>query len=255
MTTQTMNHPALRSRVLPLRPMPLLVALVAVDLALVAASVVRLVVAGHSFTDPWLLETDGGWAEVFGYVQQGAIALLLLVLAVLTRRLVFVPWAALFAFALADDSLRLHENKGAWLAEMLDRKLWFPDSLLGLRANDLGEMIVWGLLAVAPLAAVALLHRRGDAWTRRAGVGLAVLTAAYVFFGAVVDQFHVLFLDSWLGDVVGTVEDGGELIVLSVVVVYVVGRIASARRRPERLLDEDRAPVATLTAPGAHAAS
>jgi hypothetical protein len=57
---------------------------------------------------------------------------------------------------------------------------------------------------------------------------MAVLVAAYVFFGAVLDQVHVLFLDSWFGDVVGTLEDGGELLVLSATVVFVAGRLLAA---------------------------
>jgi hypothetical protein len=63
---------------------------------------------------------------------------------------------------------------------------------------------------------------------------MAGLLAAYVFFGAVLDQVHVLFLDSWLGDVLGTLEDGGELLVLSTTVVYVVGRLLAARTTAER---------------------
>ena len=158
--------------------------------------------------------------------------MLLLALSWVTRYRLWVAYAGLFARALADDALRLHENKGAWLADRLAAHLWFPsDGFLGLRANDLGELLVWGLLAAVPVAAAVLLHRRGDRWNRRAGLGMAVLVAAYVFFGAVLDQVHVLFLDSWFGDVLGTVEDGGELVVLSVSVTYVLGRLADRRRR------------------------
>ena len=39
-----------------------------------------------------------------------------------SRRPIWAGWAALFLAALADDQMRLHENKGAWLAE----KLRFP---------------------------------------------------------------------------------------------------------------------------------
>jgi hypothetical protein len=213
-----------------LGPVPLLAALVGVDLALVCASVVRLVTAGPSLTDPWLLETDRGWAECAGYAQQAVLAVLLLALAGLTRHLVWAAYAVLFASALADDALRLHENEGAWLADRLAAHLWFPpDGFLGLRADDLGELLVWGLLAAVPVAAAVLLHRRSDHWNRRASHGMAVLVAAYVFFGAVLDQAHVLVLDSWLGDVLGTLEDGGELVVLSASVVYVVGRLAALR--------------------------
>jgi hypothetical protein len=244
MTAET-NRPPLRTRLGSHGPMSLLAALVAIDLAFIAASVFRLVVSGASLTDRWLLETDRGWAEYFGYAQQIALAGLLLVLWRRTRHLVWATYAVLFLCALADDYLRLHERKGAWLAE----KLAFPEGVLGLRADDLGEMLVWGLLAAAPVAAAFLLHRRSDAWNRRASLGMAALVAAYVFFGAVVDQVHVLFLDSWLGDVIGTVEDGGELLVLSATVVYVVGRLAEIRRRPTA------ATRATLVAAGSETRS
>ncbi|WP_448611596.1 hypothetical protein [Geodermatophilus sp. URMC 60] len=231
MTTDTTTRPTVRARIASMGPVPLLGVLVAVDLALVVASVVRLVTAGPSSTDPWLLETDGGWAEYVGYVQQGALAVLLLALCWATRHLVWAAYAVLFLSALADDFLRLHENQGAWLADRLAARLWFPpDGFLGLRASDLGELLVWGLLAAVPVAAAVLLHRRGDAWNRRASLGMAGLIAAYVFFGAVLDQAHVLFLDSWFGDVLGTLEDGGELLVLSTSVVYVVGLLPTRRR-------------------------
>lgn len=231
MTTVATARPAVRTRLGSLGPVPLLAALVAVDLALVGASVVRLVTAGPSPTDPWLLESDGGWAEYAGYAQQAALAVLLLVLCRATRHAVWAAYAAVFLCALADDSLRLHESKGAWLAGQLAEDLWFPaDGFLGLRANDLGELLVWGLLAAVPVAAALLLHLRSDRWNRRASLGMAGLVAAYVFFGAVLDQAHVLFLGGWFGDVLGTLEDGGELLVLSTTVVYVVGRLAAVRR-------------------------
>jgi hypothetical protein len=234
MTTDPTARPTVRARLAALGPLPVLVALVAVDLALVGVSVARLVTAGPSLTDPWLLETDGGWAEHAGYAQQATVALLLLALCWATRHLVWAAYALVFVSALADDALRLHENEGAWLADRLAARLWFPpDGFLGLRANDLGELLVWGLLAVVPLTAAVLLHRRADARNRRASLGMAGLLAAYVFFGAVLDQVHVLFLDSWFGDVLGTLEDGGELLVLSASVVFVLGRLLGVRATAE----------------------
>lgn len=231
MTTDTSTRPTLRARIAPLGPAPLLAVLVALDLTLIAVGLVRLEVAGPSPTDPWLLETDAGVAEYAGYVQQASLAVLLLALCWAARHLVWVAYAVLFLCALADDYLRLHETKGAWLADRLAAHLWFPsDGFLGLRANDLGELLVWGLLAAVPVLAAVLLHRRSDGWNRRASLGMAALIAVYVFFGAVLDQVHVLFHDSWIGDVIGTLEDGGELLTLSASVVYVVGRLGGRLR-------------------------
>jgi hypothetical protein len=161
---------------------------------------------------------------------------------VLARRPIWAGFAALFLAALADDEMRLHENKGAWLAE----KLRFPEGVLGLRANDLGEMFVWGLLAAVPLAVLVFFYRRSDRWTRRAGIGLAVLVAGYVFFGGVVDQLHVLFLGGPLENAVGTIEDGGELVVLSLTLAYVVAlhrRLRRDRRARAASADPAAAPA------------
>jgi hypothetical protein len=232
--------------------LPVLLVLLVADLAFAAASVAHLIGADDAGdrTGPWILETDGGYAEQFGYLQQAAIAVLLVVLAFLARRPLFVAWASVYACALADDSLRLHENKGAWLADRLGERLWFPDGLLGLRANDLGEILVWGLLAVVPLAAVVLLHRRSDPAGRRTSLGLAVLLAAYVVVGGVVDQLHVLVMDTAIGDAVGTLEDGGELVVLSLTVAYAAARVLAALRRTP-VADSDGSPAAPLAATGA----
>jgi hypothetical protein len=218
-----------RSRIAGLGPVRLLAALVAVDLVLVGISLTRSLVVGDSLDDPWLLETDRGWSEFVGYAHQGTAAVLLLALAYVSRHALWAAFAAILLCALADDFLRLHENYGGWLADRLEVRLGFPESVAGLRTSDLGEMAVWGVLAVVPVLAALLLYSRSDAPNRRAGRVMAGLLAAYVFFGAVVDQLHVLFLDSWVGDLVGAMEDGGELVVLSLCVVYALGLLAAAR--------------------------
>lgn len=234
MTTRESRSPSVLARIGPLLSVRLLVPLLVVDLAFVVASVVHEVRYGIDLRapSPWLLEADGGYSETWGYVLQAALAVSLVAVAVLSRRPVWVGWAALFAAALADDKLRLHENKGAWLADRLGERLWFPpDGFLGLRANDLGEILVWGLLSVVPLGVVALCLLRSDHRTRRANLGLAVLVAAYVFFGGVVDQLHVLVLDTPLAGSLGTVEDGGELVVLSLTLSYVVALLRRVVRK------------------------
>ena len=234
------GRPAIRS----LFTWPLLIGLVLVDLAFVIVSVVYQSRNGIDVLNPspWVLEADGGYSEIWSYATEAALVLSLLALAVLTRRPIWAGWSTLFLAALADDEMRLHESKGAWLAE----KLRFPEGVLGLRANDLGEMFVWGLLAIVPLAIVIFFFRRSDRWTRRASIGMAVLVAAYVFFGGVVDQLHVLFLGGPLENAVGSLEDGGELIVLSVTLSYVVAlhlRLRRGRRSPSTGADPAAVPA------------
>ena len=247
MIMQESRSPSVLARIGSLLSMRLLVPLVVVDLAFVVGSVVQEARFGIDLQDPspWLLEADGGYSETWGYLLQAALAASLVTLAVLSRRPVWLGWAALFAAALADDKLRLHENKGAWLADRLGERLWFPpDGFLGLRANDLGEILVWGLLSVVPLTVVALCLRNSDHRTRRANLGVAVLVAAYVFFGGVVDQLHVLVLDTPLAGSTGTVEDGGELVVLSLTLAHVATLLRRAvRARRARSTGAEPAPA------------
>ncbi len=216
---------------LPVSPV-VLVVLVAVDLALVVASAAVDSPGTGPGDGALALETDGGLVEYVGYLHQLVLAVLLLTVWRLGGRRVWVAWATVFALALADDSARLHETVGDRLADGLG----LPDGVAGLRADDLGELVVWALLAVVPLVWIVRLHRRSDRVTRVASLRLAALVAAYAFFGVVVDQVHAMARDgSWAG-VLGVVEDGGELLVLSVTLAHVV-TLVGASRRPGRQAD------------------
>jgi len=222
--------------------------LLAADLALVVASGVIRGIGGaddEARLRAWLLETDGGWPERFGYAQQVAVGVLLVLLWHRTRRRVWLAWAGLYSVVLADDSLRLHERLGDQLARALE----LPDGLAGLRGDDLGELTAWGLLAVVPLAVVVRLHRRSDRGTRAASLGLAALACGYAFFGIGVDQLHAAARNGPWELLAGTVEDGGELLALSVTVAYAGTLLGAARRR--RPAGEDGGEVEGEAAAGA----
>ena len=202
-----------------------LVALVAVDVRLVLHAV-ELLAGGVERAHPWLLTTEGGWPERWGYAQQAATALLLVTVAVLRRRWLFAAWAAVFAMALADDALQLHERLGRRLAERWE----LPQGVLGLRAQDLGELAVWGLLAVVPLTVVVVLHLRADRRTRREGLAVAAVVALYALLGIGADQLHVLFGDGPHAGALTVLEDGGELVALSLAVAVAVLLAARGRQ-------------------------
>ncbi|SEO79055.1 hypothetical protein [Trujillonella endophytica] len=205
-----------------------LAVLLPVDLALIAASVAthRAGSGTPEASEIWSVENDSGLAELVGHVHLLALAVLLLTLWRLGGRPVWIAWAALFALALADDRYRLHENQGHRLADLLH----LPRELAGLRAGDLGELVVWGLLAVLPLLAIGGLHLRSDPRTRRESLGLGLLVAVYVFFGVVVDQLHAMSRGGAGEHLLGTIEDGGELLTLTVVLAHVVVLVGTARR-------------------------
>lgn len=208
----------------------LLAVLLVADLLLIAGSVEA---QRRGWSDgryrQWLLRTENGRPEQFAYAKEAASAGLLLLLWRRTSSGVFAAWAAVFACALVDDRLQVHERAGRWLA----RQLSLPGGIAGLREQDLGELAVWGLLGVFPLIAVAVLHRRSSDRVRAASRGMAVVVAGYAFFGVVVDQLHSMTLGGPLDRTLGVLEDGGELVLLSIAVCYAAALVAGAgRTRP-----------------------
>jgi hypothetical protein len=215
-----------------------LAVLLVTDLLLIAAS---LEAQRRGWSDgryrQWLLRVEGGWPEQFGYAKEAGCAALLLLVRRRTREGVFAAWAAVFACALVDDRLQVHERAGRLLA----RHLPLPERFAGLREQDLGELAVWGLLGVLPLVAVVVLHRRSPGHVRAASRGMAVVVAGFVFFGVVVDQVHSMTLGGPLDRGLGVLEDGGELVMLSVAVWYAGALLAAARRTGPAPEDQDPA--------------
>jgi len=220
------------------RPSLVLVVLLVADLVLIAAS---LEAQRRGWSDgryrQWLLRAEGGWPEQFGYAKQAGCAALLLLVWRRTGHGVFAAWAAVFAYALADDRLQIHERVGGFLA----RRLPLPQEVAGLREQDLGELAVWGLVGVVLLVVVAALHRRSPEHVRATSRGVAVVVAGYAFFGVVVDQFHTLTLGGPLDRGLGVLEDGGELVLLSVAVWYAGALLVAARRTGPAPGDQDPA--------------
>ncbi len=219
----------------------LLAVLLVVDLLLIAASVEA---QRRGWSDgrhrQWLLRVEGGWPEQFGYAKEAASAALLLLLWRRTRSGVFAAWATVFAFALLDDRLQIHERAGGWVA----RELSLPEGIAGLRGQDLGELAVWGLAGVLPLIAIAVLHRRSSEQVRTASWGVAAVVGGFALFGVVVDQFHSMTLGGPLDRALGIVEDGGELVMLSVAVHYVGSLLVAARGTPPGPPDQEVARAA-----------
>jgi hypothetical protein len=168
------------------------------------------------------LATDRGPAEIFQYVKEYWATALLLVLAVRHGAAVFVAWAAVFAYFLADDALMVHERIGKRLITWLELS-----PVLGIRAQDVGEGIVSITAACVLLAAITLAHRRAGVLARSRSRTLVRLAAALVAFGVGVDVIHEMIPRGSVYEVLTVVEDGGEMLVMSIVVAFVFAAVAS----------------------------
>ena len=163
------------------------------------------------------LEADGGPAEVFQYLKEFWVAACMAAAFYFTRRPVYVCWALVFLFLLADDSMQLHENVGTWFGER-----YAFSAPLGLRPKDIGELLFVGAAGIAILAFVGIAAWRGTEECRRVSRNLGLLIVALGLVGILLDVVHVIayFGESLLAQVLLVIEDGGEMFVMSAMTAY-----------------------------------
>jgi hypothetical protein len=211
--------------------------LISIDAALIALHAAR-----YAFPSlhVWYLsvQEDHSLAEWWQYVKEAAIAVAMLRVAMLKHNRAYLAWAILFAYLLLDDSMRLHDQAGAALGLAMHF-----EGIFGLRPQELGELIFLGLmgpLIIAMIAAAYFDRRCADDEFRQVSRWMIGMMIVLLFFGVALDMLHEM-VSFWvpLRKLVGGMEDGGEMVVMSLICWYVLGLVAKAR---------DAASTATTTA-------
>ncbi|HSW05972.1 hypothetical protein [Aquabacterium sp.] len=162
------------------------------------------------------VDKDGSYPEFYQYLKWFWITVLLLCTAWRSRSPSYLAWAALFAYFLADDALRLHEVHGQRLAQWL--QIPAPPHL---RSRDVGELLISAIAGLTLLPALLVAWWRGTASFRAASLDLLLLVAALVFFGVGIDMLHVVVSGhTVLHHLFAVVEDWGEMVVASLLAGY-----------------------------------
>jgi hypothetical protein len=201
-------------------------ALFAIDGLFVLLHLMR--VSGTLTSDLFHLHLDGGFSEWWQYAKEAAIAAALVQVYRASRQPVYLAWAAVFAYALLDDALMLHEWGGAAVANGLGLT-----ALAGLRPGDLGELLVSAAVGLPLLMACALAHLASNGIARKHSVCLLGCFALLAFFGVLVDMLHIAVVSAgWAVRGINVFEDGGELVAMSLAAAF---SLRLARRRPARL--------------------
>ncbi|MEE8224995.1 MAG: hypothetical protein V3R42_04680 [candidate division NC10 bacterium] len=169
------------------------------------------------FADPnYSILRQRGFGEVFQYVKQYWIGLLFLYLAITRRSPLYFSWALLFGYLLIDDSFAVHERLGIKISSYMN----FSPALR-LRAQDFGELAVYAFFGLFFLALTGITYYFSDSSVRRSCRPLFLLLLALVFFGVGMDLFHIMVRSPVWDHILGTIEDGGEMLVMSVIVWFV----------------------------------
>lgn len=174
-----------------------------------------------------VIHVDGSIPEHFQFVKLGWAAILALMLARYFRGWSFVAWAVLLAYVVVDDFFMIHEWAGRELAVRTGGA-----RVLGLPAEAVGELVppALAVLVTAPFILWGVWRSTGE--ERRVSRRLFGLVALLAAFGVVLDFVHTA-----LGEAPGStwkiwelVEDGGELVIASLILALVFAAVVSPRR-------------------------
>jgi hypothetical protein len=194
----------------------LLALMVAVDLLFILVHML------HAWS-PWLdarhfaLDADRGMAEQYQYMKLLWLCACLSMAFWQTRAWVYLGWLALFGFLLVDDATQFHER----LSTPLSTYLGFAPAF-GLRAKDFGEILIAALIGGIAVALVLLTFWRGTKQAKHISADLLCLLCVLAFFGVFFDALHTIayFEMPALNVALTLIEDGGEMIVVSVITAY-----------------------------------
>lgn len=213
------------------RPLLVLAVLMSGDLLFIALHLVHLQTSLLP-SNRWSIAQDHGYAEMFQYLKYAAICLVLWQLFVTTRLRVMLGWLAVFGFLLLDDAGRVHERFGLAFAAATH----LPD-IGSLRARDIGELVFALLAGLIVLPLVVFGWLRGARPARIISIDLALLLVALAGCGVGADFVHRMLSVTSMDVLVGLIEDGGELFVLSLACAYIVQWLTpQVRFRPAKLL-------------------
>lgn len=166
-----------------------------------------------------LLTQDGGFAEVFQYIKEFWIFLLLTFGYWQRKNLVYLSWALFFGYLLLDDFLSIHEIIGA----MIGNFLHFP-TVLNLQSSDFGEIIFLATMGIIFLTPIAYNHAQSKYRARKHSNFLIFFLLALIISAVILDVVHAaLGINPLLDLIFGLLEDGSEHVVISLTLAFVYG--------------------------------
>ena len=186
---------------------------------------IDLILKYLSYTDPNIsvydyeelrITTDLSYAEFFQYFKYLVICGITSYLIIIKKNHYYASWLLVFLILFLDDALQLHENLAVFFISAFNLK-----PTLGLRQQDIGELAYSAFIGSILLITLAVAYIKGRKKFKKTSIDIVLLFGLFLFFGIVIDMVHS-FVDysRSLRYIVGIIEDGGEMIVLSLLTWY-----------------------------------
>lgn len=195
-----------------------LLGLLAIDMVFMGVHIARVLLE-YVEIDTWLqnpnlsIEEEGGYSEHFEYLKTGVAVAALLGAWALTRQPIYLALSALFLFALLDNAFQLHEGWGYRASYAFTS----TERVAENAPQAFGELAYFAAAGVVALALGALAFFWSEGRHRSVGLAFLLIFVALGGFGVGIDLIHTMLSESRRMDrIFGFIEDGGELVLLSV---------------------------------------
>ncbi|GAB3418185.1 hypothetical protein [Niabella aquatica] len=191
--------------------------LLAIDIVLIVLNVINFY---HPFPDPRLyeIEVDDSYAEDFQNFKWIIMILALAMIALFRKEKKYFTWILVFIFLFLEDVFRIHGALGHFFYDVFGMTS-------GRRGGKIMELFAAAFLGFIFMAPVFEAYKKGDALFRKHSKAIFILLALFLFCAIVIDQVHRLAIVqyNWKYNVIlGTLEDGGELITESLLTGYLL---------------------------------
>ena len=161
------------------------------------------------------VESDRSVPEFFQYLKELFVAVMFWRLSSRSKDRSYWSICILFAYIFVDDAFSFHENVGFFLGEALHLK----DGVID--AKDVGELLVSAISGVFIFGFIGWRYFRSNTYFRNVVHDVLILFAGLAFFGVVVDTVHSASRGmDYLPQILGLIEDGGEMIMVSLMAIY-----------------------------------
>ena len=226
MNTNSYHRKSFNKKALDKNFVYFLTLLIATDLAFIALGIIYEcgfinladVCTAINFDSYFSLTRDRGYAEIFQYLKEYWLIILFGFLAITQSLKIYSGWAFLATYILIDDACEIHENLGSAIAKKFNYISWF-----NLRPEDYGELTVFFIVGAVFFLWLINSYRWGNSSQRKFFRYLIEILFGLAVFGVFIDVFHV-FLDRYVfwKSALAIVEDGGEHIMMSIFVCFVL---------------------------------
>lgn len=195
---------------------PLLILLI-VDIILIVLNAINFY---HPFPDSKLyeIEANDSYAEDFQNFKWIIMIVALVMIALFRKEKKYYTWILVFLFLFLEDVFRIHQSLGLFFYDVFGMTS-------GRRGGKIMELFSAAFLGFIFMAPVFEAYKKGDTKFRKHSKAMFILLALFLFCAIVLDQVHRLAIIqySWKYSVIlGTLEDGGELITESLLTGYLL---------------------------------